>query len=163
MNIPDTVSTAMKEAQQAWGKLLAVGKDNQAKWSSEQREVLDLLAQLVDKSLVLAEQQRGAVRYWLLETVRQYARDRLLAAGETIAVRRCHLEWCRELVQRAYAQGLHQTECLERLDRELDNIRTALEMALASEPVAALELAAGLGRFWLVRHWTEGRAFLDGW
>jgi len=79
-------------------------------------QVLDLLAQLIDKSLVLAEPQGGAVRYRLLETVRQYARDRLLEAGETIAVRRCHLEWCRELVQRAYAQGLDQTECLEWLD-----------------------------------------------
>jgi predicted ATPase/class 3 adenylate cyclase/Tfp pilus assembly protein PilF len=124
-------------------------------------ELLDLLTSLVDKSLVQHEERKGEARYRLLETVRQYGRDRLVEGGEAGTVRRRHLEWCRELAQRSDVLGPDQRECLERLDSELDNIRTGLEMALASEPIAALELAGGLGRFWSVRHWTEGRAFLE--
>src|SRR5207302_843893 len=56
-------------------------------------EVLDLLTSLVDKSLVLYEERGSEGRYRLLETVRQYARDRLLEAGEAAAVRRRHLEF----------------------------------------------------------------------
>ena len=60
----------------------------------EEWEVLDLLSSLVDKSMALAETQAGATRYRLLETVRQYARERLQESGETDAVRARHRDWC---------------------------------------------------------------------
>src|SRR5262245_45744482 len=63
--------------------------------------VLDLLTSLVEKSLVLSEEGEGEARYGLLETVRQYARDRLREAGETEAVRRRHLSFFLELAEEA--------------------------------------------------------------
>ncbi len=75
-----------------------------------EHDVLDLLAQLVGKSLVLAEEHGGAVRYRLLETVRQYAEEQLDQAGEAAAVRARHLDWCLALAQEANAAygGRHE-------------------------------------------------------
>jgi predicted ATPase/class 3 adenylate cyclase len=64
-------------------------------------EVIDLLTSLVEKSLVMYEEQGGEARYRLLETVRQYARDRLLETGEAAAVRGRHRDWCLALAERA--------------------------------------------------------------
>jgi non-specific serine/threonine protein kinase len=123
--------------------------------------VLDLLTSLVQKSLVVYEEdEQGQGRYRFLETVRQYARDRLLEAGEAESVRRRHLEfflrWAEEAEPRLRSE---QVEWLERLEREHDNLRTALEWGktAASDDEAALRLASALGWFWWMRgHMSEG-------
>jgi non-specific serine/threonine protein kinase len=139
-------------------------------------EVLDLLLSLVDKSLVVAEERDGAARYRLLETVRQYARDRLVESGGSDAVRGSHLEYFLALAEEAepQLQGPDQQSWLERLETEHDNLRAALDWGLRNReeeydpcrsqhptPNAqrlALRLTGALGRFWMVRgHLSEGR------
>src|SRR6202035_1116239 len=80
----------------------------------ERWEVLDLLTALVDKSLVV-EEPGAETRYRLLETIRQYSRERLLEAGESAAVQRQHRDWCLALAERAELFGAEQAEWLERL------------------------------------------------
>src|SRR5579884_2251548 len=95
--------------------------------------VLDLLAQLVDKSLVLTEEQRGAVRYRLLETIRQYAHDRLQEAGEVERTRDRHLAYFLALAEEAEPKlrGVEYQRFLDRLEEEHDNLRIALEWGLS--------------------------------
>jgi predicted ATPase/class 3 adenylate cyclase len=91
-------------------------------------DVLDLLAQLVDKSLVLTEEHVGAARYRLPETIRQYGTEKLGATGEEAVLRRRHRDWVRDLViqQTARLGGAEQADALARLEFEHDNIRSAL-------------------------------------
>jgi non-specific serine/threonine protein kinase len=126
--------------------------------------VLDLLAALVHKSLVNADEQDGAVRYRLLETVRQYVGEKLDEAGEVAAVRDRHLVWCSALAQAARAEfrGVHEPRALMELEREHDNLRAALAWSLTRQgAVPALRLAVALARFWELRgHLHEGRQWL---
>jgi predicted ATPase/transcriptional regulator with XRE-family HTH domain len=130
--------------------------------------VLDGLVSLVDKSLVLVRPVPSGVpaaRYWLLDTVRQYARERLVAAGEEEAFGRRHLEWCLGLAERAAAglAGPEQVAWLDRLEQEHQNLRAALDWAWRADPAAGLALAGWLWPFWLMRaHHTEGRQRLTG-
>ena len=131
----------------------------------EEQEVLDLLSQLVDKSLVLAvAAEDGSVRYRLLEPVRQYARERLRKSSETKAVRLRHARWCLELVEKARGglQGHEQASWVGLMQKEHANAQAALSWSLEAEPETALRLAASLGYFWYRygrigegRHWLE--------
>lgn len=127
--------------------------------------VLDLLTRLVEKSLVMATPQDGATWYQLLETVRQYARDRLLESGEAPATRDRHRDWYVWLAERAEPEleAREQLAWLERLEREHDNFRAALEWSLeGGGSEAALRLAGALHPFWLVRgYWTEETTWLE--
>lgn len=129
-------------------------------------DVLDLLAQLVGKSLVIAERQGEAVRYRLLETVRQYAQQKLDDAEESAVVRERHHDWCLTLAATAEREfyGPRESEWLARLESEHDNLRIALLWSLGSGQQVgerALRLAAALERFWDVRgHLSEGRQWL---
>jgi non-specific serine/threonine protein kinase len=127
-----------------------------------QEEVLDLLLRLVDKSLVIAEEGR----YWLLETVRQYGRDRLATTGDAQALyakhAACYLWLAEELEPQLLGPG--QAISYDRLDVEHDNLRAALAWGLgeAGEPEAALRLAGALSWFWFVGgYFTEGRSWLE--
>src|SRR5579859_2233985 len=128
-------------------------------------DILDTLARLVDKSLVLMEAQAGVARYHLLETVRQYARDRLVESGETEPVRDQHLAYYTAYAEAAEAglRGAEQAAWLERLEAEHGNLQTALDWCLGRGAGAAqlgLRLAGALGQFWAVRgYWTEGREY----
>ncbi len=95
-------------------------------------EVLDLLDELVHKSLVLSIDADRHVRYRLLETVRQYGLERLEAAGETAAMRDRHLAWYLALAIQAEhgLAGPEQGNWLALLERELDNLRAALSWSL---------------------------------
>ena len=124
---------------------------------------LDLLAALVDKSLVVAEEEDGEVRYRLLETIRQYARDKLLDSGHAAQVRDRHLAYYLQLVGEAEPklEGPEMVPWLDRLATEHGNLRAALEWAPARDPDAALRLASGLTSFWQRRGFlTEGRRIL---
>jgi predicted ATPase/DNA-binding SARP family transcriptional activator len=129
-------------------------------------DVLDLLTQLVNKSLVIAEQCPDEVRYRLLETIRQYAREKLLDATEVEVevVRARHLDYFTALAERAEPQlaGPQQVQWLDRLEAELDNLRAALEWALVSNVSAGLRLASALARFWDAHNYNrEGGEWLS--
>jgi tetratricopeptide (TPR) repeat protein len=134
----------------------------------EEWEVLELQAHLVDKSLVVVgEGVAGETRYRLLGTIRQYAGDRLVEAGEAARARDRHRDWFLELAEQAAPQlrGPDQGLWLERLEQEHDNLRAALEWSQAQPEgaEAGLRLAAALVRFWSERDYlTEGRQWLEG-
>ena len=126
-----------------------VGKD-----TIQSDHVLDLLSQLVNKSLVLAVEgsQSGEMRYRMLETIRQYGRDRLSEAGGGEILRQRHLAYFVKLTAQAEPElyRSNQVFWLNRLDEELDNLRMALEWALATDVESGLRIVAGpIYRFWL--------------
>jgi len=127
-------------------------------------DVLNVLTQLVEKSLVRLDERHGEPRYVMLETMRQYAQDRLEASNEAETARRLHCDYFLRLAQDAGAQwaGAAQQEWLARLELEHDNLRMALEWSLSNEPILGLRLAGALGQFWDVRgYFTEGRETLE--
>ncbi len=128
-------------------------------------DILDLLTHLVDKSLVVMEEQVDEMRYRLLETIRQYARDKLLEAGESEQARARHLDFFLQLSEEAEPQlrATDQLAWLARLETEHDNLRAALQWSLGSEEIeAGLRLAGNLARFWYLRgYWNEGREWLN--
>jgi predicted ATPase/class 3 adenylate cyclase len=129
------------------------------------RDILDLLTQLVDKSLLIATEDDGRARYHLLETLRQYGRERLEEAGMMDVMRRRHFACFLALASEAERKirGSDQARWMEVLEREHDNLRAALS-GLTAEPAEAeqgLKMAVALWWFWHVRgFFTEGRAFL---
>jgi non-specific serine/threonine protein kinase len=126
-------------------------------------QIFDLLASLVDKSLVIAEEQDGSVRYRLLETVRQYAAEKLDAAGEAAAVRERHREWFLAMAEAAdeILRGPREAEWLTRLEQEHGNLRAALRWSVTQGAATVLRLAGALSRFWESRgHLAEGRDWL---
>ena len=119
---------------------------------------LDGLSRLVDRSLIAVDRtggtdRAGATRYRMLETIRQYAADRLAESGETLALRDRHLDLYRALARDAEAglDGPEMPVWLARIDSEIDNVRSALEWALETRPVAALEMCVVLTRYWRAR------------
>ncbi len=133
----------------------------------EARHVADDLAALVDKSLVVRDAPAGGrSRYRLLETLRQYGRDRLREASAAAAVRDAHLSWAVGLAEEAerHLDGLDQAAWLDVLECELDNLRAALEWAITSRNAeAGLRLAAiTSGSLWTWRsHVPEGQRWLQ--
>jgi|SRR5215217_2097584 len=138
----------------------------------EEGEVLDLLSNLVDKSLVLAETStEGRVRYRMLEPVRQYAREQLEESREAEAVRQRHATFFLALAKEAKPnlRGPQQVAWLERLEREHDNIRAVLSWSLARRPaeqgeraVLGIRLASALWRFWESYGYpSEGHQWLE--
>lgn len=127
-------------------------------------DILYLLGQLVDKSVILSEPtQTKEKRFRMLETVRQYAHDRLVEAGETEEVRGRHLDYYLRLAERLEPslRSREQIATLDFLGGELDNLRLALEWALRTNVEAGLRLAASLQWFWHIRyHWSEGITWL---
>jgi predicted ATPase/class 3 adenylate cyclase len=101
----------------------------------DELDVLDSIAQLVDKSLVEPEREAHGTRYRLLETIRTYALERLDERSATDAMRRRHATWCAEFIARASVgiQGPHEAAWLERLEREFDNIRASLTWATGAD------------------------------
>jgi predicted ATPase/class 3 adenylate cyclase len=123
--------------------------------------VLDPLAQLVNKSLVVVDAdtmpvgyESAETRYRLLETVRQYVREKLSETGEGMAVRDLHLQYFLGLAERAEPEltGPRVVEWMKRLDDELDNIRAALEWSLKQGAQAGLQLACALRHYWFSRN-----------
>jgi predicted ATPase/DNA-binding CsgD family transcriptional regulator len=115
-------------------------------------EVVHLLTRLVDRSLVVAEERSGAMRYRLLETLRQYGAERLSHTGEAMQLRDRHRDWCvalAELGERDIWRA-DQLACIQRLEREHDNLRAALGWTLtgAGDPEPGLRIAAAMVRFW---------------
>lgn len=117
-------------------------------------EVLDILIQLVNKSLVISDHESDAeARYRLLETIRQYARERLLEAGGGEEVRDRHLDYYLKFAERSEPElrGPNQVVWLDRLEKEVDNVRAALEWSLDVNVEAGLRMASALLWFWHIR------------
>jgi predicted ATPase len=128
---------------------------------------LDLLNSLIDQSLLRLEEPAAPdaeARFTMLETVREYAWESLVASGEASAVQREHAAFYLALAERADPEliGPAQAEWLNRLEAEHDNLRAALSWSLASgEAAIAVRLAAALGRFWRMHgHPREGLSWL---
>ncbi|HEX2914706.1 MAG TPA: tetratricopeptide repeat protein [Chloroflexia bacterium] len=129
-------------------------------------EVVDVLSQLVNKSLVLVEEERDSrLRYRYLETIRHYAFGRLVESPEQEQQHQKHFSYFLSLAEDAYTNGngAQQLAWLERLDREHDNFRTALDWAKKSGNLEGIiHLSGALGWFWYVRgHNSEGRGWLE--
>jgi non-specific serine/threonine protein kinase len=128
-------------------------------------KILDLLTHLVDKSLLIMEEQEGTLRCRMLETIREYARGKFLDSGEALNVRNRHLVAFMQFVE-GIEPGLHgpsQAFWLKRLDVEHDNLRAALEWSLTGGQLeAGMRLAGALWLFWdIYGYQTEGRAWLE--
>jgi predicted ATPase/class 3 adenylate cyclase len=111
---------------------------------------LDALQMLAESSLL---NPVAGSRFLMLETIREYARERLAENDDGTEMRRRHAKWCVALVEHAEPQltGGAQAEWLERLDAAEAEIRAALEWALDAEPAQASRIAAGCWRYWNIR------------
>ena len=132
-------------------------------------EILDLLSSLVSKSMVIAEPgEQAGVRYHLLETMRQYARDKIQPAGDRDRLRAAHLNFFLQFAQAAEPE-LHRPaadDLARPAGRELDNLRAALDYSQAArapgQAEAGLRLSVSLAPFWHIRgHRREAFAWLD--
>jgi predicted ATPase/class 3 adenylate cyclase/DNA-binding CsgD family transcriptional regulator len=116
-------------------------------------DVLNLLEQLVNKSLVITEEVGREARYHMLETIRQYAQEKLLEAEGVEAIRDKHLAYFVKLVEQAEPELYRSNQAfwLNKLEDELDNIRMALGWALAADAKSGLRLMVTPRFFWAAR------------
>lgn len=119
-------------------------------------DVVDLLDQLVGKSLVEADTTRPRARYRLLETVQAYGRQRLEESGEALSLRTRHARWCVTIAERAWNAPAPRA-----LEAAHDNLRAALAWTVAERPDLALRLTSALTPFWKSRgYFGEGARWL---
>ena len=139
------------EAVCAWGIL-------------ESRDVLTILANLVDKSLVVAEDRAGNMRYRLLETIRDYASEQLEASGQTAEARRRHATYFRSLAEAGAVTrlGIRYPSEMGLVGRDHDNMRAALSHTLAAGDFeSGLGLCQALGGFWVSQGYvSEGEEWV---
>ena len=129
----------------------------------KKEEILNLIARLVDKSLLNYIETSGTARYEMLETIRQYAREKLVQSAEVEMSRKQHLKYFMELATQAAPQlwRSNQREWMDRLEEEHDNLRAALEWSLCKECgedllIMGMRIASSISYFWLVRgYWSE--------
>jgi predicted ATPase/Flp pilus assembly protein TadD len=128
-------------------------------------DVFDGLSSLVDKSLVLQqEDERGETRFGMLETIREFGLDQLTESGEVDAVSRSSVDYFHDLAERAAPELLGEDQELwfAQLELEHDNLRASLGWCLEHEPVVGVALAGKLSRFWYQRgYFSEGRRWLE--
>lgn len=132
----------------------------------EQQDVLTLVAELVDKSILTMEGTGPRSRYRMLEAIREYGGRLLTKAGEEVAQRQRHRDYYLRLTEQVRADWMspRQLEWFARLQDEHANLRAALEFCFShpGSQDTALALAGGLGRYWLASSGlTEGRYWLD--
>jgi predicted ATPase/class 3 adenylate cyclase len=136
-------------------------------------DVLDMVQSLTDKSLLRQRDGRdGEARFWMLETIQEYAREKLQESGEAAVLRREHALYFMRLAEEGepHLTSERQEEWLERLEEEHDNVRTALQWAREGtgeqrgESVRiGLRIGNAVSRFWQIRgYYTEGREQLSG-
>ena len=126
---------------------------------------VDTLQSLIDKSLVRSREATGGDRYWMLETIREFAAAELEASGEADALRQRHAEFFTALAECAdphLRHGPDQQQWGERMAADYDNVRAAMKFALEHDLVLALRLVGRLAFFlWLRGGFAEAKAWLD--
>ena len=123
----------------------------------EPQDVLDLLTQLVNKSLVIREGEQGQEpRFGMLETIRAYALERLVESGEMEALRRRHAQYYGDLILNQASYGILSANALH-LQQELDNIRATLSWCVATPE--DIELGARL--VWILQWFWYGRGYFS--
>ncbi|MGW4339445.1 protein kinase domain-containing protein [Rhodococcus koreensis] len=132
----------------------------------EPGDLLDVLTALVDKSILIREESDTAVRFRMLDTLRDYGREKAQASGEYPDLRRRHRDWYQRLALDTEAGWVsaRQLDLIARLNREQPNLREALDFALTDNaaPEAALAFASALQPFWVSLGWLgEARHWLD--
>ncbi len=147
-------------------------------------DVVDIVKSLLDKSLLVErEGSDGQPRYWMLETIQEYAREKLQESGEGEALAREHALYFMKLAEEAEPGliGDNQAHWLNHVEDEHDNLRAALRWAHAGEPGEAdegfeeqeqeatgrrevgLRIAVAIWRFWATRgYYSEGREQIEG-
>jgi predicted ATPase/class 3 adenylate cyclase len=129
-------------------------------------DIFEGASSLLDKSLLRQEEgTEDEPRFVMLETIHEYARERLEQSGEAEGMRRLHAEYFLALAERGESElrGEEEATWLERLEAEHDNMREALSWALAGEEAGlGLRLAGALWLFWWIRgYYHEGRRWLE--
>jgi predicted ATPase/class 3 adenylate cyclase len=129
-------------------------------------DVMDLLGSIVAKSLVIAEDRGGSTRYRMLETIRDYAQEKLREASEaeSTAVRHCNHFFAMAKTARDALKGQDQPLWIRRVDTDLDNFRAALALALTGQPdpFVVVKFAIAMMAFWMLRGYaTEGRGIVQ--
>ncbi|MFF1873897.1 LuxR C-terminal-related transcriptional regulator [Kitasatospora herbaricolor] len=117
-------------------------------------EVLDVVRSLVEKSILIPDEHDGSMRYRILETLREYGHERLLAAGEYETIRRRHRDWYTRLAEQFRAEwiGPDQEEWAQRIRQEHPNLRIALDTCLAQPGQAAigLHIVTRMASYWSI-------------
>ncbi len=129
-------------------------------------DVLDLLGSLIEKSLVMLEERDEGARYLMLETIREYAREKLARRDDAAAaaIRHCEHYFAMAKAANAGLKGPDQADWLWKVELELDNIRSALALALAGgvDPFVTVKFAVAMQGFWILRGYsTEGRKLVQ--
>jgi predicted ATPase/DNA-binding XRE family transcriptional regulator len=123
-------------------------------------DIMNVLTNLTNKSLVIVEEKHVGTRYWMLETLRQYANERLVELGEREQLCDRHLDYFSHLAEtaRPHLMRSEQLEWLPVLDADYENLRLALEGSLKKVTAeASLKLCNNLWWFWKIRgRWLEG-------
>jgi non-specific serine/threonine protein kinase len=160
-----------KGEQQLWGRLSVFtgsfelqAAEDICGYGMAAEDFLDRMSSLVDKSVLLRTEEHGVVRLRLLDTVRDYGRQRLEQTGEYRESRQRHRDWYRQLARQAEAGWFSamQIQWLDRVRREMSNLREALEFSISEGGQIALDFAADLHPFWFLRGpFSEARRWLD--
>ena len=130
-------------------------------------DVLDLLGSLIEKSLVMLQERDDGARYLMLETIREYAREKLAQRGDdaaAAAARHCDHYFAMAKAARNGLRGPQQADWLWRVEVEHDNIRSAIALSLAGgvDPFIAVKFAVAMQGFWILRGYsTEGRKIVQ--
>ena len=125
-------------------------------------DVLDLLGSLIEKSLVMLEERDDGARYLMLETIREYAREKLARRDDAAAAAARHCDHFLAMAKSANKglKGQQQADWLWKMEVELDNVRSAIALSLAGgvDPFVAVKFAVAMQGFWILRGYsTEGR------
>ncbi len=129
-------------------------------------DVLDLLGSLIEKSLVMLEERDDGARYLMLETIREYAREKLAQRDDAAAaaVRHCEHYFAMAKSANKGLKGPQQADWLWKVEVELDNVRSAIALSLAGgvDPFVAVKFAVAMQGFWILRGYsTEGRKLVQ--
>lgn len=128
----------------------------------DEYEILDLLSNLTDKSLIKTTELGSEMIYGMLETIRKYAEDKLTVSGESDDLKKKFFNYYINLVKDTdkELQGRDQKEYLKKIDLHYENIREALNYAIETDAKEALKFAAEIGRYWELRgYFREGNKY----
>lgn len=124
--------------------------------------LLDSMTMLVSQSLVVADTHAGTARYHLLESIREYALDRLTECDEAAHAYRHHAEYYFSLAETSELYGIQESVWMDRLEQEYENLQIALAWMVEHAPERLVRLADDLGWFWQSRGYvSEGRRWLE--